>query len=334
MVRAKIEESPELLGKSTDPERFSDFDLAEREASYGRSGFALQFMLDTRLSDAERYPLKVSDLVVMDIPNEEGPEKVVWASGEQYTINELPNVAFNGDHYHKPMYISDSFVEYTGSVMSIDPSGRGKDETGYAVVKMLNGYLYVRRCGGVTGGYSEEALKELSMIAKEEKVNEIIIESNFGDGMFNQLLVPIISKIHPVTMSEVRHNTQKEKRIIDVLEPVMNQHKLIMDKKLIKRDYESTQHLPPEQCLRYQLMYQMTRLTSDRGSLSNDDRLDALAIAVQYWVEHMSQDVDKRMQVRREEQLMAEVNRMKDLSKIGLAIVTGHNLKDKTTMKW
>ena len=114
----------------------------------------------------------------------------------------------------------------------------------------------------------------------------------------------------------------------------MNQHKLIMDKKLIKRDYESTQHLPPEQCLRYQLMYQMTRLTSDRGSLSNDDRLDALAIAVQYWVEHMSQDVDKRMQVRREEQLMAEVNRMKDLSKIGLAIVTGHNLKDKTTMKW
>ena len=146
--------------------------------------------------------------------------------------------------------------------MSIDPSGRGKDETGYAVVKMLNGYLYVRRCGGVTGGYSEEALKELSMIAKEEKVNEIIIESNFGDGMFNQLLVPIISKIHPVTMSEVRHNTQKEKRIIDVLEPVMNQHKLIMDKKLIKNDYQSTQHLPPEQSLRYQLMYQMTRLIS------------------------------------------------------------------------
>lgn len=334
MVRAKIEESPELLGKSTDPERFSDFDLAEREASYGRSGFALQFMLDTRLSDAERYPLKVSDLVVMDIPNEEGPEKVVWASGEQYTINELPNVAFNGDHYHKPMYISDSFVEYTGSVMSIDPSGRGKDETGYAVVKMLNGYLYVRRCGGVTGGYSEEALKELSMIAKEEKVNEIIIESNFGDGMFNQLLVPIISKIHPVTMSEVRHNTQKEKRIIDVLEPVMNQHKLIMDKKLIKNDYQSTQHLPPEQSLRYQLMYQMTRLSADRGSLSNDDRLDALAMAVQYWVDAMSQDVDQRIAVRREEVLRDEVNRMKDLSKIGMAVLTGHNLRETTQMKW
>ena len=28
-------------------------------------------------------------------------------------------------------------IPYNGSVLSIDPSGRGKDETGYAVVKML-----------------------------------------------------------------------------------------------------------------------------------------------------------------------------------------------------
>ena len=48
-----------IVGEPTDPARFSDFDLLEREASYGRLGFALQFMLDTRLSDAERYPLKV-----------------------------------------------------------------------------------------------------------------------------------------------------------------------------------------------------------------------------------------------------------------------------------
>ena len=57
-----------LIGEPTDPNRFSEFDLLEREASYGRSGFALQFMLDTRLSDAERYPLNVSDLIIMDIP--------------------------------------------------------------------------------------------------------------------------------------------------------------------------------------------------------------------------------------------------------------------------
>ena len=266
IISNSLAQDANLIGQPTDPARFSDFDLLEREASYGRSGFALQFMLDTRLSDAQRYPLKVGDLAVMDIPTHEAPEKVVWASDDQYIHQDLPNVAFNGDHYHKPMFIAENFVDYTGSVMSIDPSGRGADETGYAVVKMLNGFLYVRRCGGVAGGYSEEALKELSHIAKEEQVNEIIIESNFGDGMFNQLLTPIISKIHPVTMSEVRHNTQKERRIIDVLEPVMNQHRLVIDKKVIQTDYDSCQHLPPEQALRYQLMYQMKGITTFRAA--------------------------------------------------------------------
>ena len=333
-IKKEIADDAELLGKSTDPKRFTDYDLAEREASYGRSGFALQFMLDTRLSDAERYPLKVSDLVVMDIPTSEAPDKVVWASGEQYVVQELPNVAFNGDYYHKPMHISEQFEEYNGSVMSIDPSGRGKDETGYAVVKMLNGFLYVRRCGGVDGGYSEEALKKLAMIAKEENVNEIIVESNFGDGMFNQLMTPILTKIHPVTLSEVRHNTQKEKRIIDVLEPVMNQHKLVIDKKVIKQDYESTQHLPPESSLRYQLMYQMTRLTAERGALSNDDRLDSLAMAVQYWVDAMAQDAEQRIGARREEVLRGEIDKVIRSASMGLAVITGHIGDGDTGMKW
>ena len=333
LIVSRLENDKDLLGQSTDPDRFSDFDLMEREASYGRSGFSLQFMLDTRLSDAERYPLKVGDLVVMDIPIHSGPEKVLWASDDQHIIQELPNVAFNGDHYHRPMFIPEDFIEYNGSVMSIDPSGRGKDETGYAVVKMLNGYLYVRRCGGVAGGYTQEALQKLAVIAKEEEVNEIIVESNFGDGMFNQLMLPVLGKIHPVTMSEVRHNTQKEKRIIDVLEPVMNQHRLVVDKKVIQQDYDSCQNLPPEQALRYQLMYQMTRITNDRGALTNDDRLDALAMAVQYWVDAMAQDAEHKIQSRREEVLMDEVNRMKDMAGLGLAVLTGKP-KETTQTKW
>ena len=333
LIERKLQADATIIGQPTDPQRFSDFDLLEREASYGRSGFALQFMLDTRLSDAERYPLKVSDLIIMDIPTHEAPEKVSWSSDNQYIIEELPNVAFNGDHYHKPMFMSDQFVEYSGSVMSIDPSGRGKDETGYAVVKMLNGYLYVRRCGGVAGGYSEEALQKLAVIAKEEQVNEIIVESNFGDGMFNQLFLPVLSKLHSVTMSEVRHNTQKERRIIDVLEPVMNQHRLVMDKKVIQKDFDSCQHLPPEQALRYQLMYQLTRITADRGALTNDDRLDALAMACQYWVDAMAQDVEVRMGARREELMVAELDRLREQATMGLAVITGHQ-KRKTNLRW
>ena len=180
-----------------------------------------------------------------------------------------------------------------------------------------------------------DALTKLATIAKEEGVNEIIVESNFGDGMFNQLFTPVLTKIYPCTLTEVRHSKQKELRICDVLEPVMNQHKLVFDKKVIKQDYVSCQHLPPEQALRYQLMYQMTRLSRDRGALVNDDRLDALAMAVQYWVDAMAQDAEERIAIRQEERLMAEVNRIKDQASLGFAVVMGHQGHDHSRiMKW
>ena len=96
--------------------------------------------------------------------------------------------------------------------------------------------------------------RNYAVITREEQVNEIIVESSFGDGMFNQLFMPVLNKVHPVTMGEVRHNTQKERRIIVVLEPVMNQHRLVMAKKVIQKCFDSCQHLPPEQAVRYQLM--------------------------------------------------------------------------------
>ncbi len=296
------------LGKSTEPLRFSDIDLAEREVSYGRSGFAMQFMLDTRLSDRDRHPLKTSELIVMDIDPDVAPEKLVWAQSPTLEWDgSIPNVGLSGDRFYRPMQVLGSMVKYTGSVMSIDPAGRGKDETGYAIVKMLNGNLFVPDAGGLQGGYSEETLELLAKKAKAHKVNRIIVESNFGDGMFNQLMTPILRKIYPCTIDEVRHNTQKEKRIIDTLEPVLNQHRLIVDPKVIKNDYESAQGYPPEHQLKYQLIYQLSRITTTRSCLAQDDRLDALSIAVNYWVEQMAQDSDQQMKTRRDDLVKQEL---------------------------
>ena len=295
--------------KAIDPKRFNEFDLMEREASYGRSGFALQFMLDTSLSDAQRYPLKLSDLVIMRLDKEQAPEKVIWAGTPEYAYKDLPCVGFGGDRFYMPMGTSGEFMNYQGSVMSIDPSGRGADETAYAIVKMLNSQLFVVAAGGLPGGYDEDTLKALAVMAKEHSVNEVIVESNFGDGMFTALLQPILAKIHKVTITEVRHSIQKEKRILDVLEPVMNRHKLIVDEKIIHDDYNSTKHLPPEKALKYQLFYQMSRLTRDRGSLAHDDRLDVLAMAVQYWVDQMSRDVDDAMMSHKRDRLSQELTK-------------------------
>ena len=193
------------------------------------------------------------------------------------------------------MWKSEEWLPFTGSVMAVDPSGRGKDETAYCVVKMLNGYLYVVDAGGVGGGYDDQSMSRLVNIAKKHKVNEIIIESNFGDGMFTKLLEPHIARSYPVTLSEVRHNTQKEVRIIDTLEPVMMQHRLIIDEKLIVLDSETAKS--PE----YSLFWQMTRLCGERGAIPHVDRLDALAIAVAYWTHAMNADVQKLEEERLEQ---------------------------------
>jgi hypothetical protein len=288
LVAKMMEGQP--AGSPVDPTRFDVEDLAEREAEYGKAGFALQFMLSTQLSDLERYPLKVRDLIVMDTMVDKAPMAVQWMPDPKREVKDLPVMTMAGDRFYLPGGVDENWSPYTGSVMAIDPSGRGKDETGYAVVKILNGFLYIRRAGGLPGGYDDATLNKLASIAKEEQVNQIIIEANFGDGMYTKLFEPVISRVYPCTTEEVKHSTQKEKRIIDTIEPLLNRHRLIIDRKVIEDDHRTVMSYDGENKFMKALIYQMTRITYDRGALRHDDRLDALAIALGYWVEQVNQD--------------------------------------------
>ena len=297
IILKAIEANRGLIGHTTEPLRFSNEDLMVREASYGRSGFALQFMLDTSLSDAHRYPLKLADLIVMDLSPTLAPSKIVWATAPELIWNDLPNVGLSGDRFYRPMSVSKEAAEwspYTGSVLAIDPAGSGGDEVGYAVVKAHLGMLYTTALGGLQGGYGDDNLIFLAKLAKEHQVKLVIIEKNFGDGMFSQLLKPHLGRIHPVTVEEIHSSAQKERRIIDTLEPVFNQHRMVVDRKVIVADHESVQSdTYGEKGTVFQAFYQMTRITKDRGALAKYDRLDAWAMAVAYWVESMARDTSK-----------------------------------------
>lgn len=278
---AKIIGEKTETGEPTDPRRFSARDLAEREASYGRSGFALQFMLDTSLSDAEKFPLRTTDLMVMNLNPEQAPENLIWSAEPQNRINDLPNLGFDGDAWYSPINISDTWRPYDTSIMFIDPSGRGKDETAWAIIKSQGTNLFLAAAGGHRLGYSDLGMKELLEQAKRHKVNLILVESNFGDGMFTQLIQPYFTEEsgYPCTIEEVRSIKQKELRIIDTVEPLMNQHRIIVDRKVIEQDYQSAQELSGslESGFAYSLFYQLTHITKDRGSLIHDDRADAFA---------------------------------------------------------
>jgi len=343
-IQSDLDEDKSLAGHPVDPRRFGWEELEARQLSIGKSTFNLQFLLDISLSDEEKFPLKLKDLCVFRLNRERGPDKVVWMANGDKAL-DLPSVGLHGDLFYKPAQIGSEFLEYTGVVMAVDPSGRGSDELGYAVVAYLNGNLFLLASGGLRGGYSEANLKKLALIGKEYKVKQILVESNLGLGMFSELLKRYLGTIYPCSIEEVRHTKQKEVRIIDTLEPVLNQHRLMVDTDVITQDLATTECYPTETRSQYQLFFQLTRITKEKNSIRHDDRLDALAMAVQYFTESMAQTEKNAMAARLAEQwelerkfiqgdgglsvdVMGYATSLEDLQRASMASVGGANWLD------
>lgn len=296
-IQKDLDANPGLVGKSTEPTRFTDIDLEGRHASQGAE-FLLQFMLDTSLSDAERYPLKTAMLICLDVDNELAPGKLVWSSLADHVIDPpIDNVGFNGDRLYRPMHIADTMLPYSGRILVIDPSGRGKDETAYVVLLHMAGMLFMPAVGGVPG-YDEGSLQTLAEVAKAHKVNTVLVESNYGDGMFSALFKPVLGKVHPCAMEEVLATGQKERRIIDDLLPVLAQHRLVMDIGAARKDVQAGVN---------SLLYQLTHITRDRGALRRDDRVDALAHGCRFFRDQLQRDAqsaeDQHLQKLRDQQM-------------------------------
>lgn len=290
---AELEADEKLFWKPTDPIRFDDEDLRERELSYGKGGFALQFMLNPNLSDIEKYPLKLRDWIVAALDMESAPTTWQWLPNDRNEAKGLPLVGLKGDRFHRYEACGTTTAKYDQKILVIDPSGRGKDETGYCVLYQLNGYIFLMEWGGFRGGYEDTTLEALAKVGKKHKVNEVVIEGNFGDGMYTKLFSPVMTRIHRCAVTEVKSKGQKEMRICDVLEPVLGSHKLIVHEAVIEADYRTALNADGTTDVVYSGFHQLTRLTKERGSLGHDDRLDALAIGVQFFTDSMEKDSEK-----------------------------------------
>jgi len=273
----------------TDPDRFSHEDLLEREAAMGRSNFMLQFMLDTSLSDAEKFPLKMADLIVTSVNPKSAPDDIIWCSDPRNVIKELPTVGLPGDYFYSPMQLQGEWGAYQETICSVDPSGRGTDETAAAYISQRNGYLYLHEVRAYRDGYSDNTLLDILKGCKKFNVTKLVVETNFGDGLVAELFKKHLQQTNQgIDVEEVRANVRKEERIIDALEPILNQHRLVVDRSVIDWDYNSNKDDAPEKRLLYMLFYQMSRMCREKGAVRHDDRLDALAQGVKYFTDAMS----------------------------------------------
>ena len=292
LIAPQLQEQIDNGAKSwdvTDPDRFSDEDLIEREASMGRSNFMLQFMLDTSLSDAEKFPLKMADLIVTSVNPKSAPESIIWCSDPRNCIKELPTVGLPGDYFYSPMQLQGNWDPYDDTVCSVDPSGRGSDETVAAYLSQRNGILYLHEMRAYRDGYSDSTLLDILKGCKKYDTKTLLIESNFGDGIVAELFKKHLQQTkQAINVEETRANVRKEDRIIDTLEPVLNQHRLVVDKSVVDWDYKSNPDTAPEKRLQYMLFYQMSRMCREKGAVRHDDRLDALAQGVKYFTDILS----------------------------------------------
>jgi hypothetical protein len=287
----------------TDPDRFDADDLIDREASMGRSNFMLQFMLDTSLSDAEKFPLKMADLIVTSVNPTQAPDAMVWCSDPSNVIKELPTVGLPGDYFYKPMQLQGEWGDYTETICSVDPSGRGSDETAAAFISQRNGFLYLHEMRAYRDGYSDTTLLDILRGCKKYNVSTLVIETNFGDGIVSELFKKHLQQTKQnILVDEVRANVRKEDRIIDALEPVLNQHRLIVDRGVIDWDYNSNKDAAPEERLLYMLFYQMSRMCREKGAVKHDDRLDCLAQGVKYYTDALAISAYETVKLRKQEE--------------------------------
>ena len=305
ILAPEIQEDVDMGAEEWTPtdDRFSHEDLIEREASMGRSNFMLQFQLDTTLSDAQKFPLKMADLVITSVNPTTAPEDIIWCSDPSKVIRDAPTVGLPGDYFYSPMQLVGEWSSYDETICSVDPSGRGTDETAAAFLSQRNGLIYLHEMSAYRDGYSDSTLLDILRRCRKYGVTSLVIETNFGDGIVGELFKKhLINTKQHINIEEVRANVRKEDRIIDSLEPVLNQHRLIVDRGVIDWDYASNKDSPAEERLLYMLFYQMSRMCRDKRAVKHDDRLDCLAQGVKYFTDALSISAQDQIVTRKREE--------------------------------
>ena len=310
-------------GKPTDT-RFSQEELMQRELSMSNMQYKLQYQLDATLSDTERYPLRCGDFMVTNI-DQYLPEVMVYEKSKHLAIEDLPCCGMAHDpRFYRPNRVEGSIdVNDVPTVLALDPSGGGADEFAWSVVKAWAGNYYLMASGGQLGGVSEKLWRAVAALAKRFHVNEILVETNFGGlDVYAQVLKPYLLKVGAECRIEpIRSNQRKEVRIIDTLAPVLQTHRVAVDRRVVENDAELVKNAKDDRDVSYSLFYQLTRLTHDRGSLLHDDRIDAFAMAVAWLQEQAAQDQNKAMSSRAQELLEAQFE-----DKMGYLLMTPDRL--------
>jgi hypothetical protein len=308
IIARRLDAKPELglgggpaldQGQCTDPLMRSEDELCRKETNEGPARFQLQYMLNTRLTDAARYPLKTESVIVMRLGVDKQVPLVVQADFDPTRLipRSAGSFAFK---VSRAGHISAEVAKLQNVALYIDPAGGGAnaDETAFAIGGVLGSTVYVLAVGGFPGGYGADSLKGLASLAAEWGVQTVVIEKNFGHGAFREVFTPILLQAAPkVAIADDQVAGQKELRIINVLEPILARRALVLNSDMLDLEWASASEYGVRDALTYSVMHQIARITREKGALKHDDRIDAVAGLANFFKKHLTVDADKQLEV-------------------------------------
>lgn len=316
LIAQRMQDDPSLrsgggidgtLGQPTDPMRYTDAALIEKELDKGPEDFQLQYMLDTSLVDALRQQLRLSDLIVANFGVDLVPEIIGWQASAKHEVPLGKDFPVTMAKMYYATGTEASFVAPKDVFMYIDPAGGGTDEIGYAVGFAVGPFVHAAEVGGLKGGLNKVNEAELCNIMRRNKVERIKVESNMGHGLFEINVRAILNATDDLkhlagAVSGEYSTGQKERRIIDSLVSPMQRHRVIVHQRVFEADTRCNLQHSIEARPQYSLWYQLSNITTDRNSLQHDDRLEALAGVVREFKDELDKDEHKAAAQRKEQE--------------------------------
>lgn len=303
-------------GWPTDPQRFDEEALCSKEMDQGPETFELQFMLNTALMDAMRQQLKLKDLIVGDFAHDSVPEVVTWAADPRLQWEAPQGLEVLKPELYRPGSMADHFTKPKSVTMTVDPASDGGDELAFAIGGVVGPFVHVMGWGGYRGGFADKNLEKLVQLIKRFDVKHVVVEKNMGAGAVTRLIQNYFNgldehgnrRVTGVAVTDANASGQKERRIIDSIRPILQRHRLVLHKSAVDMDAELIQEYPADRRLTYSGLYQMRNITTDRGSLTKDDRIDALEQLCRQLVDFLVIDEEKEQRVREKAEMQEFIN--------------------------
>ena len=142
-------------------DRFSEDDLVEREASMGRSNFMFSSCSTQVCQTLRSFLSKWLTLLLLALILLKHPTISYGAQTQEMYLKTYPQWAYPGDYFYSPMQVQGEWTKYQETICSVDPSGRGADETAACFISQKNGFLYVHEMRAYRDGYSDSTLLDI-----------------------------------------------------------------------------------------------------------------------------------------------------------------------------